>query len=469
MAFSSVGSLHSETDFSSSASWTTANTLTRDLTEGQLGVVWLATDPPLTNTDVYIHRHNSLTDSAGNHWLKAGERQSTNGCELSCWFVVAENTLSTSGTFTFGLVAAVTAKAMTGWVYDLDSLAVKVDDTIGSQWNAADAGSLTLSSLANVEHLFLRGGARENESTSFTITSNYTAFTAAATTGGSGDTDMGVYGEFRILTGTTDSSDPTTSAHDQCGLYVALSEVDDATSRPILLEQGQSATQSSTPATASFTPTANRRVVAFVWALDNVSATITAPSASGNGLTWNLEDTSSEQVAATAGADDHIGMWMFSARGSPSAGALTFTFSSTMESVGWVIYELSNSNSVVQTATNLSTTDPLTVTLGAFGSSSNCTIGAFLSVSGAGACSMRQDVGYTIVGGAQLNDTANETYDVNGMFGVWRPDNDTTVTTRDGSGLAAAFIGIAAEIEYQDETVVATVLDPLGAAGFFGL
>jgi hypothetical protein len=95
---------------------------------------------------------------------------------------------------------------------------------------AVPAGPITLSGLQNIEHLWLRGTGAESNSTTYTVSTNYTAFThTSSTTGGGGPaTNMGARGEFRIFTGTSDSTDPTTSSAHHASTMVALNEVSGA-------------------------------------------------------------------------------------------------------------------------------------------------------------------------------------------------------------------------------------------------
>ena len=71
----------------------------------------------------------------------------------------------------------------------------------------------------------------ENNGTTYSPSTNYTTFThtTSTTAGGATNSNMGARGEFRILTGTSDSTDPVTSAADQASVYVALSEVNPPT------------------------------------------------------------------------------------------------------------------------------------------------------------------------------------------------------------------------------------------------
>jgi hypothetical protein len=143
------------------------------------------------------------------------------------FYTKATANLSSGAAITINLSVAKTAKAVAAWQFSMNSANVlSVESGADLANDAADAGSITISSLANREHLFIRGGAVESSGTTYTASTNYTAFTHTSSTssGGSSNTNMGARGEFRILTGASDSTDPTTSASDQASVYVAINE-----------------------------------------------------------------------------------------------------------------------------------------------------------------------------------------------------------------------------------------------------
>ncbi|MBI3933398.1 MAG: hypothetical protein HY316_01815 [Acidobacteria bacterium] len=96
--------------------------------------------------------------------------------------------------------------------------------------DGADAGNLTLSSLTNREHLFVRAiGTESNAAISMTATGSYTLIGSDGcenTLGGGEASDIGVCGEYRILTGTGDSSNPALvdTTNQNASVYVALNE-----------------------------------------------------------------------------------------------------------------------------------------------------------------------------------------------------------------------------------------------------
>ncbi len=202
---------------------------------------------------------NVVTATGGvndaNVWIKATEfanmQSSTaaNGAIVAVWFshiTVAVNSggtcPSTGGTITLTFSASTTAKAVTGWAFTTANNGVKVAPsatcTAGTAQtlaagticriadDALDASAITMASLASVEHLNIRGGGIESNTTTYTVSTNFTTFTHTSSTFNSGTaaTSMGTRGEFRIVTSTGETTNPTTSASDQASALVAFVE-----------------------------------------------------------------------------------------------------------------------------------------------------------------------------------------------------------------------------------------------------
>jgi hypothetical protein len=133
--------------------------------------------------------------------------------------------LNSGGTITISH-SSITARACTAWEFTVGSgNVVTVGGSNTSAVDNADAGSVTISSLTNREWLFVHAVAHEGvNGDSFTASTNYTGMTGNGTTGGGGASNMSVRAEFRILTGTSDSVDPTYTSADHAQQYVALKE-----------------------------------------------------------------------------------------------------------------------------------------------------------------------------------------------------------------------------------------------------
>jgi hypothetical protein len=92
--------------------------------------------------------------------------------------------------------------------------------------DAADPGSLGLSGLPSREYLFIRGIAAEsNSTTALTNTASWTVGPADTTSGGASAANMAIRCEYRVLTGTGATSDPTLYAADCASALVAFYEV----------------------------------------------------------------------------------------------------------------------------------------------------------------------------------------------------------------------------------------------------
>jgi hypothetical protein len=92
--------------------------------------------------------------------------------------------------------------------------------------DGADVGAINLGTLPSREYLLLFGiGAETSVTTGPTLT-NYTAFSTAATSGGSAATNVGARGLFRIVTTTAANENPTSGAGnvDHATIYAALYE-----------------------------------------------------------------------------------------------------------------------------------------------------------------------------------------------------------------------------------------------------
>src|SRR3989344_2577104 len=205
------------------------------------------------------------------------------------------------------------------------------------------------------------------------------------------------------------------------------------------LTSGSSTTDASSYTTASITPSANKLILVAVTIRNDTSDAASAPTISGNGLTWVQINTQS------FGARQNLTLFR-SMGASPSAGVITIdTGGDTMDMVSWTVAEFdgvdtsgtNGSGAIVQNAVNSTTgATSLTVPLAAFGSANNATYGTFThSQFNEG---IAQGTGFT-----ELADSFAA-----GVYGTeseWRNDNDTSVDASwVTSGNAA---GIAVEIK----------------------
>lgn len=151
------------------------------------------------------------------------------------------------------------------------------------------------------------------------------------------------------------------------------------------LTSGIAATNGSSQATSSISPTSNNLILAVVHSRTSITAEPNQPTISGCGLTWvaiasvYYDTTSSSRKKLT----------VFRALGTASSGALTADFGGqTQTHVSWAVDEVSGmdttgtngSGAIVQYATNQDETissATITATLSAFSSSTNAAYGAF--------------------------------------------------------------------------------------------
>ena len=202
-------------------------------------LVWIAK----TNTgtgDADYSEVTSVTDSKGNNYTKCaeftnGQGAADAGATISVWRSVTTVAFTNPSTITINLSANVTDLAARARYFTKTAgKKVVIAGTVQTLANdAADPGSMSLASLASKQYLFVRGIASESETTAFTATASHTSITSlVSTTSGTTDTNIVVAGEYRAVTATGDTSDPTVVAADTASVFFALEEVDSITPLP---------------------------------------------------------------------------------------------------------------------------------------------------------------------------------------------------------------------------------------------
>jgi hypothetical protein len=201
-----------------------AFTTSGNLNVGELGILVLADVNDIT----------SITDAAGNIWTKIAEHANSNnsayaGSICSIYYTIASSTLLSGGTITVIYNGnASGGKAVTGFAFTLAKSTITITGINTLSDDAADPGSITSNpSTGNVEHLFIRGCAGETNSTIYTPSANFTAFThtssqCAADVGGTGPT--AARGEYRIVTASSNSTDPSAVSANWASIMVAIDE-----------------------------------------------------------------------------------------------------------------------------------------------------------------------------------------------------------------------------------------------------
>lgn len=214
-----------------------------------------------------------------------------------------------------------------------------------------------------------------------------------------------------------------------------------------VLTSGSDANNATNYTTASVTPGANRLVLLIATSSRNTLNDCVAndiSSITGNGLTWAAVD---KQCFSTASIPTQTVQIWRSMGASPSSGAINFNVSSaTQLNAAWIVVECdgvdtsgtNGSGAVAQSAINqVNPGTGLTVTLGAFGSANNATLGAF---------AIQNSEAITV--GSGFTSLANPTQVDGGnnisLNAQWKTTNDTTVDASWVSSLDAG--GVAIEI-----------------------
>lgn len=211
----------------------TCTVATENLDAGNIAVLWFGGDNVAT-VDGNDGLLTSVTDSAGNTWnvqrcfTNAQTGPGTGATTCIAWSRLTTTLVSGSGTITANFSSSITAKAIVTKEFTVAAgKTIAVTGTPQDLANdAADPGPMTISGLANAEHLFVRATALERAAGgTWTVTAGFTSSGCNGTTGGGAASNMNTCGEFRIFTGTSLTSDPTATAVDNANTYIAFDEV----------------------------------------------------------------------------------------------------------------------------------------------------------------------------------------------------------------------------------------------------
>ena len=219
MAFSSIGTLLSQNNKPGGpfGSWSTT-TESANLTVGRIGILVIA----FQGAGEEI---TSITDAGSNSWSQIANRQ-LGGDSGEVWQTKATTSLGSGDLITINFDGGMGAAAATGWVFAITGTSIIVDAT-DTELGGAGAPSVAITGLSNNERLWIRGDSVTHPLTTYTPDASYTAFdhTGANTTGGSDLSNHSARGEFRIITTTGQTTQPTTFAAPDIGILVALSEL----------------------------------------------------------------------------------------------------------------------------------------------------------------------------------------------------------------------------------------------------
>ena len=231
MAFGSKGAGGSVGSATANQASITLTTATTNLAAGDLGVIIVCGDNNQTG-DGDEGMVTSVTDSAGNGWVKAvefcnGQGSAQAGSTCSMWFTNAKAALNTGGTITANLSNAASRDAMclAAWYYTKAAGTVAARAFSATLANdAADPGSLNVTTL-NKEYLRIRGISSElNSVTAITVTATWTswALTVRSSNAAAAQTARA---EHIISTATSAASDPTYASADHASVYAAFEEL----------------------------------------------------------------------------------------------------------------------------------------------------------------------------------------------------------------------------------------------------
>ena len=162
------------------------------------------------------------------------------GAAVGIFILTAAAQQNSGVTVSVDLAAAKASKGLSCWEFTVG--AGNTYSVIGSEQKedtSADAGALTIGSLSSAEHLWVRAIASETTNAAIgTQTTSYTVFTSTQATTGTEATSMGIAAEFRIVTATTETSNPTMSdtSADRASSMIALDEVSAASRRMIVTQ-----------------------------------------------------------------------------------------------------------------------------------------------------------------------------------------------------------------------------------------
>ena len=200
-----------------------------------VAVLWFAGDDAAT-ADTVNHNNlllTSVTDNAPtpNIWTvqrcftNTEATSAANGATVCVATARITSAIPVGGTIT-ATFGTTTAKAIV--VREFTVAAGNALDVAGTatdlENDGLDPGPMTISGLTSGEYLFVRATASERDAITWTLTTNYTSSTCATTAGGGAAANMNICGEFRILTGTGDTSDPTGANVDSASIFIAFKE-----------------------------------------------------------------------------------------------------------------------------------------------------------------------------------------------------------------------------------------------------
>lgn len=178
-----------------------------------------------------------FSDDAGNTWTSLCENEidpgtAGAGVAMAIFFTKATTQLDSGSNITVDFAAARASKAISCWEFTVTAGATVAE--VGTEQlvddAAADATTLTLGSLSNAEHLWVRAvGSETNVNDFSSATGGFSTFTSTMSYSGTKTNGMAMAVEFIIATATTQTSDPTMpDTADRASCMVAIDQTDPA-------------------------------------------------------------------------------------------------------------------------------------------------------------------------------------------------------------------------------------------------
>lgn len=180
-------------------------------------------DGPSTSVASVQGSHSGSFTRAGEYTNNASG--AATGTTISLWYkYISTAIVAGDDTITVTFTSNIVAKCASVDIFNVTTPNFSVQTVTGGA-NDVDPAALTLSGLPSRQYLFLRADAREAGSYAFTPSTNYTDLGSNTTTDGGDETDVALGWEYRILTGTGDTTDPTMGGTQSASVYVAFREL----------------------------------------------------------------------------------------------------------------------------------------------------------------------------------------------------------------------------------------------------
>lgn len=179
----------------------------------------------------------SVSDNVGNTYTKLGEYTNGDGAAgagVTTGLFASKLTtaLATTDTITLTLTSAVGTRAMVFQEFSGAGIN-RVGRTYGVADVATSGPSLTVSGLPATEHLWLGVDGTEGLADTYTRDADYSSAGVRSTTGGNADTNIAVWGGYRIAALASDTyQSSNTVARDWASMLVAIDEVPPAVFTP---------------------------------------------------------------------------------------------------------------------------------------------------------------------------------------------------------------------------------------------